>query len=41
MKLTTFILGIRDLKNKYSRANLNEVLLELLKEFDIEYDITR
>jgi hypothetical protein len=41
MNLYTFLLGMRDLKNKYSGAYLNEVLLELLKEFDIEHKITR
>jgi hypothetical protein len=41
MNLYTFLLGMRDLKDRYSRAYLNKVLLELLKEFDIEHKIIR
>jgi triosephosphate isomerase len=41
MNLHTFLLGIQDLKDRHSGAYLNEVLLELLKEFDIEHKITR
>jgi hypothetical protein len=41
MNLYIFLLGIQDLKDKHFGAYLNEVLLELLKEFDIEHKITR
>jgi hypothetical protein len=41
MNLYIFLLGMRDLKDRHSGAYLNEVLLELLKEFDIEHKITR
>ena len=32
---------MRDLKDKHSSVYLNEVLLESLKDFNIEYNITR
>jgi hypothetical protein len=41
MNLYTFLLAIRDLKDRHSGAYLNDVLLELLKEFNIEHKITR
>jgi hypothetical protein len=41
MNLYTFLLGIRDLKYRHSGAYLNNILLELLKEFDIKHKITR
>jgi hypothetical protein len=41
IELIIFLLGIRDLKNKYSGAYLNKVLFELLKEFDIKYNIIK
>jgi triosephosphate isomerase len=41
MNLYTFLLGIQDLKDKYSGAYLNNILLELLKKFNIEYNIIR
>jgi hypothetical protein len=39
--LISYFLGVRDLKDKHSESYINEVLLELLKDLDIEYDITR
>jgi hypothetical protein len=41
MKLHTFLLRMRDLKDRHSGVYLNEVLLELLKKFDIELDIIK
>jgi hypothetical protein len=40
-RLIFYFLGIRDLKDKYSATYLNLVLLELLQEFDIKYNITK
>jgi hypothetical protein len=40
-KLRSFLLVIKDLLDIYSSEYINKVLLEALKEYNIEYNITR
>jgi hypothetical protein len=40
-KLKSYLLAIKDLKDIHSSNYMNSVLLETLKEYNIEYNITR
>jgi hypothetical protein len=40
-QLISYLLRIRDLKDRHSGTYLNLVLLEVLQEFDSEYNITK
>ena len=40
-KLKSYLLAIKDLKDIYSSQYINTVLLDTLKEYNIEYNITR
>jgi len=39
--LNSYLLAIKDLKDIYSGKYINKVLLETLKDFNIEYNIIR
>ena len=39
--LKSYLLAIKDLKDIHSGVYMNSVLLETLKEYNIEYNITR
>lgn len=39
--MKSYLLAMKDLKERHSGLYLNEVLLETLRDYNIEYNITR